>query len=206
MDVVYVYKSRGDSRELRYSLRSLKNVKHDRVFIVGDREDWFKDIVHIPHKTNQTPFIDVLCKVEKACLSDVSDDFIMMNDDFYITEPTEIEPLYREIPKPVSYHKRSVVKTLDYLNMKDAKNYELHAPMVFNKHKLKSIVRRVRPHMLPIPIFYRTVYGNVYNIGGEFYEDKKSYRGEIPKGKFISTSRYFHWLDEMFPDKSNYEN
>ena len=47
-DIVYVYKQSGDGgQELKHSLRSLCNITHGKIFVVGDREDWFSD--HIIH-------------------------------------------------------------------------------------------------------------------------------------------------------------
>lgn len=49
MDILYLCRP-GENLELRYSLRSLRNVPHGRVWIFGDCPDWVTNVnlVHQP--------------------------------------------------------------------------------------------------------------------------------------------------------------
>jgi hypothetical protein len=90
MDIVYIYRhSRDDGRELRYSLRSLSNVPHGKVFIIGDKPKWTKGIVHVPASDpHGLKALNALHKITVACRDPrVSEDFVLMNDDFYVLKP-----------------------------------------------------------------------------------------------------------------------
>ena len=85
MDIVYPYKRTPDDFELIYSLRSLVNVPHDRVVIAGDRPSRVSDAVTV------FPVLRVGCdryvsSTANIFATDVSGDFIVMNDDFFILE------------------------------------------------------------------------------------------------------------------------
>lgn len=43
-------------------------------------------------------------------------------------------------------------------------------------------------------MFKRTVYGNIFGVGGVLFEDKKEHDGQKPSGDIISTSQYHDWL------------
>ena len=50
LDIVYVFHTdSGDDSELKYSLRSLENLPHRRVFIIGDKPSFeVKNLIYIP--------------------------------------------------------------------------------------------------------------------------------------------------------------
>lgn len=217
--VVYIYRKsdkRGD--ELRHSLRSLKNLKefNGQVFIVGDSHDWFSDeITHIPLKVSSySPYKDAESKWITACRDErIADDFIMMNDDYYITTPTKLPVMHRgEIQEPLnrSMHTYALYKTKLYLQEEHGidtpLNYAIHAPMLINKAKRLHVSTLIRDSLnVGHPLLARTVYGNLYNLGGELTTDLKTYTGVLKEGTFISTSFYTEELATLFPDKSIYE-
>jgi hypothetical protein len=93
MDVVYILREwYSDCLELRYSLRSLENIEHWKVFFIWWCPWWAKNIVHIKAADPyQVKSLNALHKIKIACSDErISDDFILMNDDFYITRPTNI--------------------------------------------------------------------------------------------------------------------
>ena len=53
---------------------------------------------------------------------------------------------------------------------------------------------------------WRSLYGNIYNSGGEDFEDMKTKTHQLKRGKIISTQFYTKELDKIFPEKSQYEN
>ena len=100
---VYVYRSMGNSgNELKYSIRSLKNLSdwNGEVYVVGDSESWFNNISFIkPSRLMNDKYRDVYFKLGLILESDIADDFILMNDDFYITEETNLKPLHKGLLK-----------------------------------------------------------------------------------------------------------
>ena len=119
-DIVYVYKQSGDGgQELKHSLRSLCNITHGKIFVVGDREDWFSDhIIHIPAEySSPASMVDTSFKWLQACNDPrVSDDFYAFNDDFFITEPTTIPVLHANETDnlPISRHHNVVIRANAY--------------------------------------------------------------------------------------------
>jgi hypothetical protein len=218
IDVVYVYKQSGNGDELKHSLRSLRNLTdfNGKVFVVGDSHKWFSDeIIHIPCPSKTRNFyLDAEEKWLKA-LSDerISDNFIAMNDDMYITESTSLPVMHQGYIKDnlsrISTHTKALMHTGEYLKSKgidEPLSYAGHVPMLMNKAKRLEVSSIVKPTLnTEKPLLARTVYGNLFNIGGEYYEDRKSRNSYLMEGTFISTQYFVPSLSKMFPKKSRYE-
>ena len=216
-DIVYVYKQSGDGgQELKHSLRSLCNITHGKIFVVGDREDWFSDhIIHIPAEhSSPASMVDTNFKWLQACNDPrVSDDFYAFNDDFFITEPTTIPVLHANETDnlPISRHHNVVIRaTGDWLRqhkgITNPLNYSLHVPMLMNKQKRIAVHHMIEATLGTMtPLEARTVYVNIYNIGGEFYQDAKTYGQQLPSATFISTMEYTPELAQLFKEESIYE-
>lgn len=176
LDIVYLVKDKPINEELRYSLRSVAlNMPHSKVFIFGGCPT-FVDKKQVRHKyipqgshskwENTSDLLHYVCMDE-----DVSDDFILFNDDFFVLKP---------IQNVVNYHDRTLAQRLDDFSkkyptsryvqrLKVAKqtlglhgisnplNFELHTPMVFNKAKLLDIYDAYSQTGAK-----RTIYGNLY--------------------------------------------
>ena len=212
-DIVYLYKKSGDGgKELRHSLRSLKNLegKH-KVFIVGDTEPWVKNVTYI--KTipqRRSPYADTWHKLLTAMNSDeVSEEFIVMMDDVYIISPQAIKTLYDdELPERGSgVHKKGLQLTRELLlrEHKTIRNYDIHVPFIVSKTQLREIAGTIAQSMRGVPLAWRSYYGNHFDIGGEQYEDKKTRTTELLHGDIISTNYYTPELAQLFPDASEYE-
>ena len=224
MIVVYPYrKSNSYDNELRYSLRSLSNIKVDKVFIVGECPDWVTNVTHIKSPQAESKTSNVYRALKKACYAVPEDEFLLMNDDFYIMEPMDEIKLYHggaldEFLKkynssfPDSYY----TKLISVMNEKlggEANHYELHVPMMINKYHALTILEddRHRGSM------FRTVYGNKFYEGrGERIEDVKIYRrttDDIQCGEsgFLSSDdsafsgKMQSLLSRKFPDRCIYE-
>lgn len=220
MDVVYILGngSKWGDNEIKYSMRTLKNMKHDKVHVIGKKCKWFSDKVnHIPaddiygHKQLNAQY-----KLKVACDSNnISDDFILMNDDFFILREYKPEYYYRskmkdfEHPTKRGNYYTAYLSTLDLVGG-DALEYEHHSPFVFNKKKLKKILVKYNK-----PLWIRTMYGNMYSVGGTQKEDVKARSvGELNKlikepqistDDLVVQSTSFTSVTGLFPNKSIYE-
>ena len=188
MDIVYLVKNNeeNDSRDLRYSLRSLQNLPETRVFLVGEKPEWAQNVIHIPVAQTKTKKENVAMNLSAAIHSaEISENFILMNDDFFIMKPIpEIPRLNFGIMKDVinSYDARypqgsdyiSRMKKLHQLllsqGFEQPLSYELHVPMQMNK---KAIIR-LQQERAGSPLYqFRTYYGNHTHAGGESVDDVK---------------------------------
>lgn len=180
MDVVYFVKDSLNNDELRYSLRSIcKNLKFDRVWIFGGcPRDIVPDVRIRVDQKGKTKWDRVRNMFLMACENkDLSDDFILFNDDFFIMQPTkEVKPLYRSsledhikvLPKGSYSDLLKVVNSDLKSKGMTTLSYELHVPFIFNKKKLLELIKNT-----PELHCTRTLYGNTYNIGGEKTSDIK---------------------------------
>src|SRR4029079_15582575 len=95
-DIVYPVR-RGDwNLELRYSLRSLVNLPHARVILVGYVPSWANpDIGLIRDQGKEAPWhasaMHLLYAMDQ--IRDLSDPLYLFNDDFYVMQPTDQIPI-----------------------------------------------------------------------------------------------------------------
>lgn len=191
-DVVYVVKTAEDNEELRYSLRSLVNVPHGRLFIAGYKPSWLTNCIHIPTEQSGSKFNNSTNNLLQACRNkELSDEFIFMNDDFFIMKPTESIPaLHRGVVSEVirSYQQQrggdeyidgmqQTKALLVSMGFTEPISYELHVPILLNKNKFIEVMelqRRLNPHIRVV--HKRTLYGNLANLGGIKTDDVKVYK------------------------------
>lgn len=203
IDVVYPLKrSDGPDDELRYSLRSLKNLPHGRVFLIGGRPAWADNITHIVPEPGITKYKDAAANIRAACESDlVSDPFILMNDDFFVMRPIDQVPVLnrgRSVDVEADYearYPRSAYLTgmratrqhLESLGYHDPLSFALHVPIVVHKQMLLKAMDLGAE----FPVWHiRTAYGALAMLEGETIQDVKVnqiYRS-IPDSVFVSTS------------------
>ena len=233
MDVVYLVKNSQYNEELIYSLRSLVNLPHDKVFIVGGcpSEIDKSKIIHIPTAQTGNKYKNTTTGLKTAC-EDIrlSQEFILMNDDFFvlkqINEPKEELNMCRGTISEVLCKMRSRHNTdglymtsmhqtdvyLQDIGFKEPLSYELHVPMVIDKTKFLRMFSL--PYLTDSQLIHkRSIYGNLYLKDSKKIEDVKVYRDFfVPLGsdKFLSTedisfSRVKSYLGKLFPTKSPYE-
>jgi hypothetical protein len=205
MDVVYVVREGEDNESLRYSLRSVaENLPHNRVVIAGYVPRWLRHFNYVLRNQQDKPDqensnANLLAALQLPWLSD---DFIFMNDDFFITEPmTSIPTLHQGSldARIAAYEtgnrmhqayslittRRALVAT--GLARDKLLSYELHMPMVMNRKKALAMFE-----YWDQPLFSlrpRTMYGNLFAIGGKETKDAKGVTQPIEG--FISTSSGF---------------
>lgn len=187
MDIVYPCKidTTNDTEELRYSLRSLENIPHTNVFIVGEKPAWVKNVIHIPIDQSLTKSENVARNIRAAvhCES-LSDEFILMNDDMFIMKKInqlpvrhlgfmdavirQYEERYPESSQYITKMKKLYALLLS-LGYARPLSYEAHIPMAFNKRDTARIMEEGNG-----PIYQlRTYYGNTHHLGGEKMDDVK---------------------------------
>lgn len=230
MDVLYILGrgSKHDDMELRLSLRCLEKnaIGVDRVFIVGNKPEWVQNVVHIPAEDTYTAENNAFQKVLKACHNGISDNFLLMNDDFFLLEKRDIEyyPFFvrgwLDVEKPDNSYKRSINRTVMALKpySKAPMNYEVHCPIIFNKHKMLFLEGVAEYFKKEEGILIRSFYHNVFYRDcndfeeGTLVEDTKIYTDtwEDPnKTGCISTSddcdNILKRIEKMYPNKSRWE-
>lgn len=223
MDVLYplAFGSLSKNLELRYSLRSLKFIEHDRIFIAGRRPGFLKNINFVKTNEGNSKQENIKNAILRACDSDITENFIYMNDDFLFIKPTTVKSYCYDktfdehIRDRISSYAYSLKVTQRWLkdNNLPTINYEPHYPMVFNKYKFKELFK---DFVYDKPYLYRSIYGNYYGIDAEPTRDFKLYKLKDFKkselrdfisisDKMIFYSEFQDYLEETFPDESEYE-
>ena len=107
MDAVYICRH-GNNEELRYSLRSIENLKEvNNVWVIGGKPNWYVGN-HIPvqSSTKYTHAITNLHVLTRQ--KQISEEFILMNDDFFVIKPVDKLETYHEgllLDKIIKYQK-----------------------------------------------------------------------------------------------------
>lgn len=179
MNFVYICRN-GDNEELRYSIRSLyKNINNPNIWIIGGKPVWYSGN-YIEVNQNRTKHVNVRNNLNKLVTSNnIPNDFILMNDDFFIMKPMSDIPymhggnLFDKVKKfkthaPTSSYTKMLSDTYNVLIKKQIENpldYAIHVPIKMNKEKLSTVIYP--------SLSIRTMYGNLYDVGGEEIKDVK---------------------------------
>lgn len=209
--ITYI-RTNDNGKELRYSLRSLKNITNfnGEVAVVGDSEQWFQNITYIrTRRIHGDPYGDQVAKLRHAAFQ-MPDKFIIGMDDLYCLEPTEAGFPNRGILESdnSNYYRRTKLNTIEFLKehgVTEPLNYECHSFYLVEKDKLLQTFDIILKSPNRGKLQWRSIYGNLFNPETEYMEDKKSYDGRLKEGKIISTQFYTSELDKLFPQPSVYE-
>ena len=229
-DLVYILKDQEVNEEFRYSLRSVE--KHAKNFgkvvtIGGIVKGITPDLAVLLRQTGGTKYDKVNMTFREICLNpDISENFVLMNDDFFIMQDVDMSKLktyYRcsmaeylqiivDACCPGIYTERLAKAAMALEMMKLATRcYEEHMPMLFNKHKLLEV----------IGAFYgfcgtRSLYGNYHKIKATKAPDCKVFTKDddfVKDTTYLSTTdtsfrlgRVGEYIRDQFKDKSRYEN
>lgn len=205
----------------------VKNFPDAKIWIVGEAPDWYDgDVIYVPQSadkyTNAQKNMQTICSSEQ-----IPEDFVMMNDDFYIVgNVSQIKYYnggalkdkcqdYAQRNPRSTYTRRlfNTYKTLKRIGVHDSLDYELHVPFPVQKTKLAKAIS--------YGVLWRSVYGNLYDVGGEeipdvkvyadHYKNPRSHNYSKSKFPFISTEdrsfpevKKFLFL-KKFPKPSSYE-
>lgn len=234
MDIVYLVKNCVTNDELTYSLRSLVNLPHDKVFLVGGCPTNLNkhNIIHVPVAQGPDKFANTRHNIQLICKDDLlSDDFILMNDDFFIAKPIQdvvkelnlcrgkIEDVEKEylarFNGGTSEYMTGMKQTRIYLQdmgYKEPLSYELHTPMVMNKKNVLGLFSM--PYLDSIKVLHwRSIYGNKYLKDSRVIGDVKvlqDYFYPLGSDTFFSSEdnswpRLKTYIGKLFPKKSVFE-
>jgi hypothetical protein len=220
MDYVYICRE-GDNEELRYSIRSVvANATHDKIWVIGYKPDWYiGNYIQIDNIGSKFENITNCHKILPD-IGALSEEFVIMNDDFFILKPLGKMPTFSDgtltdkieknmISAGLSKYVRALItakKRLHKLGITDPINYDLHTPMVFNKALLASVD--------DLTLSPRSLYGNLFKIDSIMIDDVKIHKKgspfDIDESHFISTEDDSFYLikdklEQLFPNKTIYE-
>lgn len=234
LDVVYVLGtgSKWNDNEIRFSLRSVQtNLKHKNVYLVGHIPPFIKNISHIPAVdiTEHDKLRNTCHKLRVICENkDISEDFILMNDDFFVMKKVRFLKYYHKgsIYKSKNthvtkggYYYQAICDTIDVLKnlgIQKPLDYSVHIPIIFNKRKLLEVIKLIEEDGRQLLL--RTIYCNWFGVNS--YEKRDVKIKEINdlsdpyflNSKFISTSdnivhraEFSKLIKSKFPNMSAFE-
>jgi hypothetical protein len=227
MDIVYPLGTGSlcKNQELRYSLRSLQFIEHKKIFIVGHRPGFLKNIIHIKfHERTYKKQYNVISKLLEVCKhGKLSDDFLLMNDDFFFMKETEIKKYLYDCSikslqnkTPRTQYGKALANTIDYLNNNHLpfNNFEIHYPMIFNKQKFLELFSGLD---LNKQVNYRSIYGNYYRLDNysphrdfkihsiDSFDENQDHEFISIADKIMVYDRFKNFLKKKLPEKSIYE-
>lgn len=226
-DAVYILKADASPEELRYSLRSIvENMKFRKVWFYCGKPKGIEPDEHVPMiQTGKPKWEKARSSLKAICENnDITEQFILFNDDFYVLKPIEEiahyhRGLIQDHVKAIEVKRggRSSAYSMQLKRCDDqlhragltTLDYALHIPMLVDRATMFEALE-----MFPNCPMFRSIYGNYAGIRGRFRKDVKildaatevnpqtdflssnesSFRGEV--GKF---------LRERFPDPCRYE-
>lgn len=220
MNFVYACRS-GENEELRYSIRSVKYFYPDSsIWVVGGKPSWYLGN-HIAITQDKNKHTNVLNNLLAICNSEsIPNGFVYMNDDFFILDQKNQINFYYDgtleekikrysETRGINSYTNQLINTntkLNKLGFDMPLNYEMHVPMPIEKHKLEKSLK------YKTQVLWRSMYGNIFNVGGTRIDDVKVYK-EISKiDSFASTSEGLSFdlllknkLKDMFDSPTEHE-
>lgn len=207
LDVVYTVKNAPHNEELRWSLRSLRNLPGiGKVWIYGglpncvnpEAVNYVKVLQNQGNKWDNTAL-----QLIKICENDnITENFIWFNDDFFVMQETDRLEYYKDrtlSQRILDFNKRTPYVSRGKYAMrlrraewalnskqKTTRNFELHIPMVFNREKLLKTIHNFRGQGAK-----RSLYGNCYIENPIQRDDIKIYelnQKPTKKEDFLSTT------------------
>lgn len=192
MDLVYIVREGEENEDLRYSLRSIeKFVNCNKIWIVGYKPSWVQNVEYIHTEQNQGKWKNSVNNIIAACKNkEVSDDFILMNDDFFAIKPiknlekscnvalgTLDQAIMKYINQRSAWHDafRQNKELLKELEVEEPYyNYESHSPIIINKKDFIEFIGlpQVQKFIESGKILHkRSVYKNIYKIKPKILQD-----------------------------------
>lgn len=202
MNFVYICRG-GQNEELRYSIRSVVEFFPDAdIWVVGGIPTWYKG-KKISIEQNVGKWPNAINNINAIVDSkNIPEEFVFMNDDFFIVNKPDFTrhyhegPLfeklerYRKIKMDPNYIKKlgSTYAKLERMGIENPNSYETHTPMVMLKSRLGEVMQYCPPNL------WRSLYGNIHQVGGEQIVDVKVYY----RDRFLDLS-YDYLANKTFP-------
>jgi hypothetical protein len=227
-DIVYILKSGVCPDEITYSLRSVcKNFLFRKIWFFGGKPDGIEPDEYVFGDQRGTEsWRKVNSTIEQVCKTkDVSEDFWLFNDDFFIMKRIEdLPPIYngtllsrveeirsRQDGMVSLYATRLLrAKTLLEEDSFATFNYAVHMPMLINKKKAFETIKHFRKSAM-----FRSLYGNMWEVGGINRPDVKIFNVDEapdPESDMLSTSDLSfqeglvgEFIRSRFPEPCRYE-
>lgn len=182
-DLVYIVKEDDNNPDLVMSLRSIdKFCSFRKIWIIGYKPSWVQNVEYIPTVQEGNKWENSCINWQTACeCKDISDDFILMNDDFFALKPivdwkkslnlalgTVDEEAEKFRNTKFSKWQGGFIyasELLDELGCNTRYNYEIHTPIIINKEnylnflKLKPIEDFMETHRV---LHKRSIYKNLF--------------------------------------------
>lgn len=211
MDAVYILGngSLANNDEIKYSVRSLSENMLDleNLFIIGENPDNLPLAkVIIADDSYSSKWQNVFNKTRLACqCPDISDEFLLMNDDFFILQPF----LGAEYP---FYALKNSNGGSDGMN-----SFHVHAPIRIKKDWYLNMPLDINSKGTHSP---RSFYSNFYKAPPTFCSDFiiqtdahfSSFDSQIQNKPVFSISNsamlnpdFVSWLDQLYPTPSRFE-
>lgn len=211
MDVVYILGkgSEANNQEIVYSLRSLCINMLDlrNVYVVGDCPDFLTDIRHIAcEDSHDKKWKNALEKTRIAATTDgITDEFLLMNDDFFALEPF----MGAELP---FYAVKNGNGGCNGRN-----DFQVHLPIRLNKewYEKMPLSLEMKGDWSP-----RSFYCNFYGAPPTYIDDPivrvgnnlPDFDTQIKNKGFFSISNsamhsaeFMLWLHDLYPDPCKFE-
>lgn len=180
MDVAYPVRHRRPPRELDHLIWSLRTLRHlpdvGRVFLAGGRPEGLTGIIHLPTPP-ASQWDSIGANLKAVVDSDISEEFVWMNDDFFFLRDLEAVDLVDRGPIARWGKKGSAgsqasssffagmgaqVRILQAWGF-DAETTmctDLHAPIVLNKTRVAELIDRLDAEFPDHPVgHFRMLYG-----------------------------------------------
>ena len=217
MDILYYIGdgSHHNNRELMYSLRSIE--KHCKdigdLWIVGSKPYFLNNNIKYLWVADEFGkwWKNAFRKTKAAIEAGISDDFLLMNDDFFMMQDFDPKtyPYYHrgEIREDTSRGYTQVITSTKHVLEKLGKttfHYGVHCPIRINGAKYLQIEKYFTQ-----PVSARCLYGNLFCEGEQVKDCKAFHLVESVTGCYSSKN----WIDEdlfkelrqLFPMPSRWE-
>lgn len=183
--LVYILKQSDVNPDLRYSLRSVeKFCNYKDIWVVGYKPRWIKNVNYLPTVQNGNKWVNSMTNIIAACnCPEISDNFVLMNDDFFILQhirdwKTSFNICLRNsVSQEAAKYEKSQKASKWQSGFIDAKkilrklrcsrdfNYEYHGPIILNKQKFLEMlsIPEISENMREDQCFHkRSIYKNLY--------------------------------------------